>query len=115
LKVKSTCLLENFRDFLIVNTCKDYIPDDFLADPQVFPEREEPGVMFVEAKDKESLLKVSEIKFVRATEIDRIIYKSKSGNTTLIWTRLKENSGKVIGDASLNSMVNLVTCKVVTP
>ncbi len=88
------------------------MPRKLMEDPQVFPERREPGLILVEAKDKESLLTIDEIRFVKVDEVDRIIYNSKSGRTRLEWKRLRGDKGKVVGDASLNSLVNLSTTKV---
>lgn len=88
------------------------MPSEMVKDSRIFPERDEPGLMLIEAKDKETLESLEEIRFVRVEDVDRILYTSKSGRTKLIWRRLKEDLGKVVGEASLNSIVNLVTTKV---
>ena len=47
-------------------------------------------------------------------EILGIIYRSKSGNTHLIWRQVKGNIGKVSGEASPNSIVNLIEAGVLS-
>ncbi len=44
-----------------------------------------------------------------------IIYTSKSGNTRLKWRELRRGIGRVSGDASTNSLVNLSMARVLTP
>ena len=112
MKVNAKCALESFRRFLILSTCKDIMPSGMMDDPNVFPERDEPGLISIEAKDKETLETVNDVRFVRVEDLDRIIYNSKSGRTRLVWRRLRGTTGKVLGEASLNSIVNLVTAKV---
>ena len=108
MKVESVCQLESFRKFMILSTCSSYIPESFLKDERVFPERMvEKGTMYVEAEDKETLEKSGELVFVKASNVLGIIYNSKSGNSKLKWRATKENMGKLTGEASANSLVNL--------
>ncbi|MCW4033342.1 MAG: hypothetical protein NWF08_08155 [Candidatus Bathyarchaeota archaeon] len=108
MNVESVCPLENFRKFMIFSTCRSYIPEEFFNGEEIFPERmEEKGTMYVEAEDKETLEKKGEIAFIKASNILGVIYNSKSGNTVLKWRSTKENLGKVTGEASANSLVNL--------
>ena len=108
MKVESICPLISFRRFMILSTCRSFIPEQFLNDEEIFPERiEDKGTMYVEAEDKETLEKAEEIAFVRASNVLGVIYKSKSGNTGLKWRSTKENMGKITGEASANSLVNL--------
>ncbi len=86
-----------------------------MRDFEVFPEREEgPGAIYIEAADKVTLKRVKEITFVNAKEVLGIIYSSKSGNTQLKWRQTRRRSGKVLGDASSNALVNLVESGVLT-
>jgi len=108
--------LERFRQFLILSTCRSYIPDSYLKDPEVFPEREgERGSIYVEAADKVTLKKIREITFVNARGILGILYESKSGNTKLKWRQIRGKVGKVSGVASANALTNLISAKVITP
>jgi hypothetical protein len=108
-RIETTASLENFRKFIIVSTCRSFIPESYLRDYEVFPEREEgPGAIYIEAADKVTLKKIREMTFVNAKEILGIIYSSKSGNTRLKWRQTRRKSGKVQGDASANALVNLV-------
>jgi len=108
--------LERFRQFLILSTCRSYIPESYLKDPEVFPEREgERGSIYVEAADKVTLKKIREITFVNARGILGILYESKSGNTKLKWRQVRGRIGKVSGVASANALTNLISAKVITP
>ncbi len=108
MKVESVCSLKDFRKFLILSTCNSFISREYLEDDTVFPERMvENGTMFIEAEDKETLKKTGELSFVRALNVLGIIYNSKSGNTKLKWRSTKEKLGKLTGEASANSLVNL--------
>ncbi|HYZ51396.1 MAG TPA: hypothetical protein VE593_10950, partial [Nitrososphaeraceae archaeon] len=49
-----------------------------------------------------------------AKEILGIIYSSKSGNTQLKWRQIRKKSGRVLGFASANALVNLVESGVLT-
>jgi len=107
--------LESFRRFIIGSTCRSYAPRSYLEDPEVFAEREDNlGSIYVEAADKVTLKKVRDITFVNARDILGIIYNSKSGNTALKWRQLRKNNGKVIGEASANSLTNLAESGVLT-
>ena len=94
---------------MILSTCESYIPVELDEDPDVFPERpSEIGAMYVEAEDKQTLKTIGEVAFTRVSNVLGIIYNSKSGNTKLKWRSLKKDTGKVTGEASLNSIVNLL-------
>jgi hypothetical protein len=95
---------------MIASTCDSFIPDEFVGDDNIFPERSaEHGTMYVEAEDKETLEQIREIRFTRVSNVLGIIYKSKSGNTGLKWRQFKGDLGKLTGEASTNSIVNLST------
>jgi hypothetical protein len=114
-QIETTCSLESFRQFIIISTCRSFIPESYLHDYEVFPEREEgPGAIYIEAADKVTLKKIREMTFVNAKEILGIIYSSKSGNTQLKWRQTRRRSGKVQGSASPNALVNLVEAGVLT-
>ena len=114
-KIETTSSLESFRKFIIISTCRSFIPESYLRDYEVFPEREEgPGAIYIEAADKVTLKKIREMTFVNAKEILGIIYSSKSGNTQLKWRQTRRRIGKVQGFASPNALVNLVESGVLT-
>ena len=107
--------LESFRRFIIASTCGSYAPRSYLDDTEVFAEREESlGSIYVEAADKVTLKKIREITFVNAKDVLGVIYSSKSGNTSLKWRQTRKNMGKVTGEASSNSLVNLAEGGVIT-
>ena len=113
--IETTTSLESFRKFIIISTCRSFIPESYMRDYEVFPEREEgPGAIYIEAADKVTLKKMREMTFVNAKEILGIIYSSKSGNTQLKWRQTRKKSGKVHGEASANALVNLVESGVLT-
>ncbi|MGQ0606027.1 MAG: hypothetical protein ACT4OD_03605 [Candidatus Nitrosotenuis sp.] len=114
--IDASASLESFRRFVIASTCSSYMPRSYLEDPEVFPEREESlGSIYVEAADKVTLKKIRDITFVNARDVLGIIYNSKSGNTSLKWRQLRRRGGKVTGEASSNSLVNLAEGGVITP
>ena len=107
--------LESFRRFIITSTCSSFAPRSYLEDTEVFAEREESlGSIYVEAADKVTLKKIREITFVNAKDVLGVIYSSKSGNTSLKWRQTRKNNGKVTGEASSNSLVNLAEGGVIT-
>ena len=107
--------LESFRRFIIASTCSSFAPRSYLEDPEVFAERDESlGSIYVEAADKVTLKKIREITFVNAKDVLGVIYSSKSGNTSLKWRQTRKNTGKVTGEASSNSLVNLAEGGVIT-
>jgi hypothetical protein len=107
--------VENFRRFLIDSTCLSFMPESYQRDPEVFPEKEgDVGSIYVEAADKVTLKKIRDITFINARDILGIIYVSKSGNSKLKWRQIRGTNGKVTGEASINSLVNLVTARVIT-
>ena len=113
--IESPCSLESFRRFIIVSTCRSFIPESYMHDFEIFPEREEgPGAIYIEAADKVTLKKIREMTFVNAKEVLGIIYSSKTGNTQLKWRQTRRKNGKVSGEASPNALVNLVESGVIT-
>ena len=107
--------LENFRKFIIASTCSSFAPQSYIEDSEVFAEREQNlGSIYVEAADKVTLKKIRDITFVNARDVLGIIYNSKTGNTSLKWRQNSRNNGRVIGEASSNSIVNLSSCGVIT-
>ncbi|TLX68115.1 MAG: hypothetical protein E6L03_04695 [Thaumarchaeota archaeon] len=113
--IEAACSLESFRRFIIISTCRSFIPESYMHDFEIFPEREEgPGAIYIEAADKVTLKKIREMTFVNAKEVLGIIYSSKSGNTNLKWRQTRRKNGKVTGNASPNALVNLVESDVIT-
>jgi len=111
-----TCNLEGFRRFLINSTCRSFMPESYFRDPEVFPEKEgDQGSIYIEAVDKVDLKKMKDVTFINARDILGIIYTSKSGNTKLKWRQLRGRIGRVTGEASGNSLGNLVMARVISP
>jgi len=108
------CTISNFREFLIISTCRSFIPQEFLMDETVFPERSSKyGTMYVEAEDKVTLTRFREITFVRVSEVLGIIYTSKSGYTKLKWRSIGQVLGRLTGEVTTNSLTNLFTSKTI--
>ncbi len=107
--------LDKFRRFIILNTCYSFMPKGYLHDSSIFPERNSSeGTIYVEAASKIELNKIRDITFVKAIDVLGVIYKSKSGNTQLKWRQLRGSLGRVTGEASPNSIVNLLEAGVLT-
>ncbi len=113
MKIDVLCRLAAFRRFMIISTCHSFIPPDLLRDEWVFPERaSSEGTMYVEAEDKVTVKREDTITFVRVTEVLGVIYTSKSGRTQLRWRSMREDLGRLTGEASTNSLVNLFTARI---
>lgn len=113
MKIDVVCPLESFRRFMILSTCNSFIPDEFIEDVNVFPERPvENGTMYVEAEDKETLRRSRDLQFARVSNVLGVIYNSKSGLTKLKWRHIKDALGKLSGEASGNSVVNLFEAEI---
>lgn len=113
--IETTCSLESFRRFLIGSTCVSFIPENYLRNFEVFPEKEgDSGSIYIEAADKVTLNKIRMITFINVKDILGILYTSKSGNTNLKWRQTREIYGKVTGEASGNTLVNLLESGVIT-
>src|SRR5438445_13238930 len=96
--IDATCSFESFRKFIILSTCNSFIPESYLEDYEVFPEREtSPGLIYVEAADKVTLKKIRDMTFVNAKEVLGIIYSSKSGNTNLKWRQIRRSEERRVG------------------
>lgn len=107
--IETTATLESFRRFLINNTCRSFIPESYLRDREVFPEKEgERGAIYVEAADKVTLKKIRDITFINAKDVLGIIYISNSGNSRLKWRQIRGKIGKISGEASANSIASLI-------
>jgi hypothetical protein len=115
-EIDLTCNLEGFRRFLISSTCRSFIPESYLRDPEVFPEKTgDTGSIYIEAVDKVDLKKIRDITFINARDVLGIIYTSKSGNTKLKWRQQRGRIGRISGEASNNSLVNLSMARVISP
>lgn len=113
LKIDTVSSLENFRRFMIISTCRTFIPEEYLEDRAVFPERaKEHGTMYVEAEDKVTLRVVRNIVFSQASNVLGVIYNSKSGRSQLKWRSMRGDLGRVTGEASSNTLVNLFEARV---
>tara|TARA_B100001750_G_C15244312_1_gene464489 strand:+ start:265 stop:678 length:414 start_codon:yes stop_codon:yes gene_type:complete len=112
--IDTTSSLESFRRFLINSTCLSFIPESYLHDPEVFPEKDgETGSIYIEAADKVTLKKERDITFINVRDVLGIIYQSKSGHTNIKWRQIRGRGGKVMGESSTNSLVNLITARVI--
>ena len=116
MEINALCKLEAFRKFLILNVCQSFIPKEWMFNKEVFPEKiGEGSIIIIEAKYKELLGIIKNVKFVKAKEILKITYISKSGRTKLTWTKIKNEYGNVSGEASINSIVNLTLAGIIKP
>jgi len=108
MEIDAVCDLHSFRRLMVLSTCQSFMPEDLYDDQHVFPERStKEGTMYVEAEDKQTVQTIGDITFVRVSDILGIIYNSKSGRTRLKWRNLKGSSGRLTGEASSNTLVNL--------
>jgi hypothetical protein len=68
--------------------------------------------MYVEAEDKVTLKRMGAITFARVSEVLGIIYTSKSGRTRLRWRSVRDDVGRLSGDVTTHSLVNLFTSEI---
>ncbi len=109
------CTLDEMKDFLVESTCRSFIPYRYFSDENVLLERRgEAGTIYVEAEEKKDLETIRDITFVKAGNTIGVIYQSKSGNTNLKWRQVYGKLGKLTGDASTNTLVNLFTVGIRT-
>src|SRR3989442_15962209 len=81
-QIETTASLESFRKFIIVSTCRSFIPESYLRDYEVFPEREEgPDAIYIESADKVTLKNIREMTFGNTKQILGNIHSSESVNT----------------------------------
>ncbi|MXX20680.1 MAG: hypothetical protein F4Y82_04325 [Cenarchaeum sp. SB0665_bin_23] len=113
-KVDVSCTLESFRKFTFASTCRTFAPNAYLTDPEIFPEREEGGIIYVEAVDKVTLKKIRRITFVNVQGVLGVIYNSNSGSTSIKWRQTKKAIGRATGEASVNSLKHLAESGVFT-
>lgn len=105
--VDVSCSLEHFRKFALASTCRSFAPQAYLDDGEIFPEREEGGIIYVEAADKVTLKKIRNITFVNARDVLGVIYNSNSGSTSIKWRQTQRHTGRATGEISTNSLMNL--------
>ncbi len=70
--------------------------------------------MYVEAEDKVTVQQIREVRFARVSNVLGIIYNSKSGRTKLKWRHLKGRMGRLSGEASTNTLVNLFASRALS-
>jgi len=91
------------------------MPSELDEDETVYPERSsDKGTMYVEAEDKETIQQIREIRFTRVSNVLGVIYNSKSGRTQLKWRHLKGRMGRLSGEASTNTLVNLFASRALS-
>ena len=113
MRISLFCTLDEFRRFLIESTCASFIPKEYLKRRDIFPERRNPpGRIHVEAEDKKDLRVINDVVFVSAKNPMGIIYESKSGRSKLKWRQISESIGKLEGEITVNTLVNLITARI---
>lgn len=109
MKIEVYCTLEEMKRFLVESTCKTFIPEIYLEDPSVLFERDaSEGRIYIEAEEKDEIEKIRNLLFVKVKNVLGIMYTSKSGNTKLVWRQIYRDLGKLSGEASGNTLVNLL-------
>lgn len=109
MKIEVYCTLEEVKKFLVESTCKSFIPNNYKDNIDILFEREDKeGRIYIEAEEKEEIEKIRNLIFIRVKNVMGIVYNSKSGNTRLIWRQIYKDLGKLYGEASGNTLVNLL-------
>ncbi|MEM0056884.1 MAG: hypothetical protein QXH96_00150 [Candidatus Geothermarchaeota archaeon] len=112
-KIEAYCTLEELRRFLLISTSKDKVAQKYIKDPSFFIERRgEKGRIYIEAGNKVDVEKVNDVVIVKVEDVYAVQYTSKSGRTRLIWSQVYKDLGKLVGVASGNTLVNLLSCGI---
>ena len=113
--IDQACSLEDVRRFLILSCCHSFIPEEYLNDQTIFPERiNSEGLVYTEVEDKMTVAKIREIEFVKVEDVIAVVYTSKSGSTKLRWERIQDHKGKIKGLVTSNSIMKLIDAGVIT-
>ena len=113
--IDQACSLEDVRRFIILSCCRSFIPEEYLNDQTIFPERiNSEGLIYTEAEDKMTVSKIREIEFVKVEDVIAIVYTSKSGSTKLRWERILDQKGRIKGLATSNSIMKLIDAGVIS-
>ncbi len=104
------CTLKEMKEFLVESTCRSFIPHKYLVDENIFPERRSrDSEIYIEAERKVEIDQMDDLTFVEIENVMGIIYNSKSGRSSLKWRQVYGELGKLSGEASTNTIVNLYT------
>lgn len=105
--------MEELRRFLLISTSKGEVVQKYIKDPSLFVERRaERGRIYIEAGNKVDVERVNDIVIVKVEDVYGVQYTSKSGRTKLIWSQVYKDLGKLVGNASGNTLVNLLSCGI---
>jgi len=109
MKIEVYCTLEEVKRFLIESTCKNKLPPKYAGDKRyLFERRQEVGKVYVEAEYKRDVEEIEDITVIEVQNVLGITYRSRSGRTNLIWRQIYGELGKLEGEASGNTIVNLL-------
>lgn len=113
--IDQSCSLQDVRRFLILSCCRSFIPEEYLKDQTVFPERVNgQGLVYTEAEDKITLASVRDVQFVKVENVVAVTYTSKSGLTRLRWERSESQKGRLKGMVTTNSILKLIDAGIIT-
>lgn len=108
-KIEVYCTLDEMKRFLIESSAKNKFPRRYMKDPNyLFERRTEQGRIYIEADNKKDVEKIEDIVVVEVNNVLGIFYQSKSGRTKLTWRQIHKDLGKLSGQASGNTLVNLL-------
>jgi len=109
MKIEVYCTLEEMKRFLIESTCKNKFPRKYMHEINyLFERRQDVGKVYIEAEYKKDIEKIEDIIIVETKNVLGISYRSRSGRTNLTWRQIYKDLGKLYGEASGNTIVNLL-------
>lgn len=108
MNIQLYCTLKEMKEFMVESTCRSFIPHKYLVDENIFPERRtKDSAIYVEAERKVDIEQMDDLTFVEVENVMGVIYNSKSGRSSLKWRQVYGELGKLSGEASTNTIVNL--------
>ena len=108
-KIEVYCTLEEMKRFLIESSAKTKFPRKYIRDSKyLFERRTDQGRIYIEADEKRDVEEIEDIVVVEVNNVLGIFYQSKSGRTKLTWRQIHKELGKLSGQASGNTLVNLL-------
>ncbi len=108
MQIEVYCTLEELKKFLVESTGKTKFPRKYMDNPNIlFERRNDVGKVYIEAESKKDLEQIEDIVVVEVNNVLGVEYISRSGRTRLKWRQLYKDFGKLFGEASPNTIVNL--------
>lgn len=113
--IETTYSWDSFRKFIVTSTYKSFIPNNYIKNPELFPQGGKGyDNIYKEDNGKFTLNKSKEVTVVNAKRVIWNTHSTKMESTNSEWRYIKKKNRKFIGEASTSASVNLTKSKVLT-